>query len=262
MRIEHKNSLTTYLSNWLMVMNVRARAEGKSSSGLGMPQPARSLERHEFSLCVMLELFDDRLTRFEKALAGKILDSDYGAYAEAVTFLDVIYFLSRMLLDSAAGIVRHLHKWDTGDELPKSFNKMLERSVRGDLPNDLSVVFSGCETWFPQLKDRRDDIVHNYETCFIGFKLRSEGGMTAMQFSSRKGALAESELRSYVGTVMAGYQNFVDRLLDYWDGMFVASHGISVSRNRTILEGRTGNILGWAYRYGEYRNKDLFIDES
>jgi hypothetical protein len=138
MTIEHENRLSAYLSDWLMVMDIKARAEGKPPAGLGTPQPLHSLERHEFSLCVMLDLFDDRLTRFEKALVDGILDSDYRAYAEAVTFLDVIYFLSRMLLDSAAGVVRHLHKWDTGNDLPKSFNKMLEKADEGGLPNNLN----------------------------------------------------------------------------------------------------------------------------
>jgi len=264
MMTEHKNSLSTYLSGWLAVMDVRARAEGKPSSGLRAPQPLLSLRRHEFSLCLMLELFDDRLTRFEKSLSAEKADCDYGAYSEAIAFLDAIYLLSRILLDSAAGIVRHLHKWDTGDDLPKSFNKMFEKSVEGSLPGNLNVVFSGCEPWFPQLRDRRDNIVHHFETYFIGFTPRSEGGVTAVQFSTRKETLARGneDLRSYVGAMMAGYQDFVDRLLDYWDEVFRGSHGISVSRDRTIFQGRSGNILWWAYRYGGYRNDNLFIDES
>jgi hypothetical protein len=33
MMIEHKNSLGTYLGDWLAAMDVKARAEGKPSSG-------------------------------------------------------------------------------------------------------------------------------------------------------------------------------------------------------------------------------------
>ena len=245
-------------------MAVKARAEGKPSSGLQVPQPLQSLRRHELSLCLMLELFDERLTRFEKSLSGEIADYDYGAYSEAMAFLDAIYLFSRMLLDSAAGIVKHLHGCDTGRALPTSFNDIFKKSVRGELPNGLNAVFSGCDAWFPQLKHRRDDIVHRFETYFIGFTQRSKGGAIAVQFSPRREppAIGNEDLRSYVGTVMAGYQGFVDRLLDYWDEVFRGSHAISVSRNRTIFEGRSGNILLWAYRYGEYRNDNLLIGES
>ncbi len=107
------------MGDWLERMNVKARVEGKSSSGLTVPQPVQSLMRHEFNLCLMIELFDERLTRFERSLKGEKVNCDYGAYSEAMAFLDAIYLFSRMLLDSAAGIVRHrdLNKSDKGREL-------------------------------------------------------------------------------------------------------------------------------------------------
>ena len=64
--------------------------------------------------------------------------------------------------------------------------------------------------------------------------------------------------------VMAGYQSLVDRLLDYWDEVFSCWYGIvasSNSRNSTILEGRSANILWWAYRYGGYKNDDMDVSE-
>jgi hypothetical protein len=264
MRIEHKNSLQDYLGGWLAAMDVKARAEGKPSSGLRVPQPLQSLIRHENSLCLMLELFDERLTRFERSLGGEKADCDYGAYSEAMTFLDAIYLFSRMLLDSAAGIVKHLHAYDTGRALPTGFNDMFKKSVRGELPDDLNTVFSSCAAWFPQLKDRRDDIVHHFETYFIGFTQRSESGATVMQFSPREETLAtgSEDLRSYVGMVMAGYQGFIDRLLDYWDEVLRGRHGISVFRTSPICDGRRANILWWAYRYGGYRNDGLLIGKS
>ncbi len=184
MRMVHsKNCLQSYLGTWLECMNVIARARGKPSSGLTIPQPVQSLMRHELNLCLMLELFDERLTRFERSLTGNIADCDYGAYAEAMAFLDAIYLFSRMLLDCAAGIVGHrdLDKSEKGQELPKSFNDMYKKSVKGKLPGKLNTVFSECKTWFPELKDRRDAIVHGYETYFIVFGQDSEGEKTAQQ---------------------------------------------------------------------------------
>jgi len=252
-----------------MAMEVKARAEGRPSSGLRVPQPLQSLKRHEFNLCIMLELFDERLTRFERTLKGDKVNCDYGAYSEAMAFLDAIYLFSRMLLDSAAGIVRHrdLNKSDKGRELLKSFNDMYKKSLEGKLPTNLNTVFSECKPWFPQLKDRRDAIVHEYETYFIGFGQNSEGGTTAVQFSPREKspAIGDEVLHSYIGMVMAGYQSFVDRLLDYWDEMFRCWYGIirSVnSRTLTFFEGRSANILWWAYQYGGYRNDNMVVSES
>jgi hypothetical protein len=222
--------------------------------------------RHELNLCLMLELFDERLTRFERSLTGNAADCDYGAYSEAMTFLDAIYLFSRILLDCTAGIVGHrdLDKSEKGRELPKSFNDMYKKSIKGKLPGKLNTVFSECKTWFPELKDRRDAIVHDYETYLIAFGQDSTGGKTAQQFS-RLGSTqvrGNGDLRSYIGMVMAGYQGFVDRLLDYWDEMFESWYGMSVFRGLTILAGRRGNILWWAYRYGGYRNDNLLITEA
>ncbi len=265
MRVEHRNCLQTYLSDWLTVVDAKARAEGKPSSGLRLPQPLQSLTRHELNLCFMLELFDEHLTRFERSLNGEKADCDHDAYFKAIASLDAIYLFSRILLDSAAGVVRHYYKYNNkGRELDKSFDDLCKKAVKGNLPNNLNKVFSQCETWFPQLKDRRDAIVHEYETHFIGFQQDSEGGTTALQFSRRRNthAIGDEDLRSYIGMVMAGYQRFVDRLLDYWDEAFKDWYGISIPRGSTILMGRSANMLWWACRYGGYRNDNLLISES
>jgi hypothetical protein len=265
MRISHKNSIQGYVGDWLMAMGVKARAEGKSSSGLKVPQPVHSLMRHELNLCLMLELFGDCLTRFEKSLNGEKTDCDYGAYSEAIAFLDAIYVFSRMLLDSAMGIVKHrdFDKSEKGREFPKSFDDMYKKSLRGELPNNLNAVFLGC-TWFPQLKDRRDAIVHDYETYFIVFGQNSEGEKTAQQFSPLKNAhaIVDEDLRSYIGMVMAGYQRFVDGLLDYWDEMFLSWYHMSIFRHSTTFMGRRANILWWAHKYGGYTNDNMVVSES
>ncbi len=248
-----------------MAMNVKARAMGKPSSELGIPQPLQSLIRHQYNLCLMLGLFDERLTCFEATLGDE--RPEFGAYSEAMGFLDAIYLISRMLLDSAAGVVRHFYKCNEKRELPKSFNVMFKKSAKGELPDNLNAVFLACETWFPHLKDRRDDIVHDYETYFIGFEQNSEGKIRTIQFSPRNKtqAIRDEDLRSYIGVVMAGYQRFVDALLNHWDTTFLRWYGIVTSinsRQPTILEGRSANILWWAYRYGGYKHDSLVVDES
>lgn len=265
MRILHKNSLSAYWSNWRIAMDAIARAKGKPPLALRIPQPLHSLIRHEYNLCIMLELFDDRLTHFEITLNTE--KADYGGYSEAMGFLDAIYLFSRLLLDSAAGIVRHFYNCNRNPELPKSFDAMFKKSVRGELPDNLNTVFLGCETWFPHLKDRRDDIVHHYETYFIGFERDSGGKMTTLQFSprSKTNSILGEDLRAYIGGVMAGYQRFIDALLDHLDKMFRCRYGIVASinsRTLTILEGRSANILWWAYRYGGYTNDIMVVDES
>ena len=220
--IKYKNSLEAYLGLFVNVM-INTHTKGMSSSKWRTPQPLQSLIRHDLNLCLMLELFEDRLTRFEKSLKGEKANFDYGTYPEAMCFLDAIYFFSRMLLDSTAGIIRHYYNLNNrGYELDKSFDALCKKSAKGELPDNLNKVFSGCEKWFPQLKDRRDNIVHHYETYLIGLGNNIEGQTIAVQFSPYRNnhVRADEDLRSYIGMAMAGYQHFVDKLLDWLDEMF------------------------------------------
>ncbi len=270
LRIIYKNNLSAYFGNFRIAMAAKARAEGKPPSE-ALIQPLQSLMRHEYNLCLMLELFDERLKRFEVTVDNEI--AKFGAYVEAMAFLDAIYLFSRVLLDSAAGLVRHFYNHEVPPnkinekcELPKSFDDMLKKSARKELPNGLNEVFAACDPWFPNLKDRRDDIVHHYETYFIGFARDPEGKVATVQFSTRNKthALPDEDLRSYIGSVMAGYQRFIDALLEHWDKTFLRWYGIvasNSSRQLTILEGRSGNILWWAYKYGGYKHDSLGVNE-
>ena len=116
-----------------MALAARSRAEGKPLMELQIPQPLQSLSRHEYNLCVMLALFDDRLRRFEATIDDE--RPEFATYSEAMTFLDSIYLFTRMLLDSAAGIVRHYYKSNEKRDLPKSFDELLKKSKQGQLPD-------------------------------------------------------------------------------------------------------------------------------
>ncbi len=210
----------------------------------------------------MIELFDESLTRFEKSLKGEKADCDFDAYFMAIAFLDTIYIFTRMLLDSVVGIVNEYNK---EGRLHDNFSKIYyEEFVKGNLTNELNTVFSACESWFPQFNIRRNDIVHRYETNFIVFRQNSEGERIAQQLSPQKNTqnIEDEDLRSYIGMVMAGYQCLVDKLLDYWDKMFLSWYGMSVSRHSTAFLGRSANILWWAYQYGGYRNYNMVVSES
>jgi hypothetical protein len=61
--------------------------------------------------------------------------------------------------------------------------------------------------------------------------------------------------------VMAGYQRFVDGLLDYWDEMFLNWYGMRILRHSTTLMGRRANILWWAHEYGGYTNDNMVVSE-
>jgi hypothetical protein len=261
MKIICKNCVDSYLGDWLMAVNIKARLERKPSSGLAVPRPVQSLRRHELNVCYMLERFEERLIHFEASLNNDKKDNDFSAYSEAITFLDAIYLFSRILLDSVAGTVRHFHNNNNeNQQIKESFNDLYTKAIEGKLPNkNLNTLFAECKTWFPQFKTRRDDIVHYYETYLIGFDRNSEGDTIAMQISPTQKTQME-DLRSYIGMVMAGYQHFIDGLLDYWDEAFKIWYGVNVFRNPTILLGQRANILWWACRYGGYRNVNIQIE--
>ena len=257
-----------------MAVGLHARAGKKPIVELQL-RPLSALVRQEYNLCFMLELLDKRLEAMRSVKDRKDYNSKAHletlccAYAEALCCVDAVYIFTRLLLDCAAGIVRHLHQFFNGDSLPKkSFADMYKKSLKKQLPGGLNTVFSTAMEWFPELKDRRDNIIHHYEVYLIGFERDSEGGTKFIQFSTRVAAtrtpnasegLAEGEdIKSYVGKVMAGYQQLVDHLLDHWDEVFRNRFG-SV-RSRTILEGRVANMLWWAHRYGGYRNANMVIE--
>jgi hypothetical protein len=266
MMVTHTNWIPGYVSDLLYVLDVVAHSKGKPASRLRASQALESLRRHELSVCLMLELLEDRLTRFEESLRRERKHCDFGAYAEAMVFLDAIYLFVRMLLDCAVGVLRHrdMDVDGKGRELPKSFDDMVKRAITKKLPGDLNTVFCGSSLWFPLFKDRRDAIVHEHETYLIVFGTDAEGRRTAGQFSpqGKNQATGTENLREYVGTVMAGYQTFVDRLLEYWDGTFRTSRGVTVHRNRITFVGRSGNILLWAHKYGGYKDANLCISDG
>lgn len=279
MRILHKNNLRTYLSNWQMNMKNAVKAGGSFTAQL--PQPVMSLTRREGSVCIMLELLGPRLEQIEKDVKdvspGKDLGSFSKAYSEAMTFTDATYIFLRALLDDATAIIEYFYKSNNVQGLPQSFDDLLKKSKAGKLPKELALIVQPCSEWFSQLKNRRDDIIHNYETNLIGFVFNpKKGGWTSIQFSGRRSRSEEHPffpmmggegvgIHTYLGVLLANYQRFIDDLLDLFDKKFYKWYGIVSSRNSrsmTILEGRSANMLRWANEYGGYTDNEMIIEKA
>ncbi len=280
-KITYKNNLEGYLANWRMIMKAEEATKTGGYFVAQLPQPVRSLLRHEYSVCLMLELLGNRLEQMEGDVKdinpGKDLGPFSKAYSEAMTFMDATYIFLRALLDDVTAIIEYFYKSNKALSVPQSFDDLLKKAKAGKLPEELALILQPCQEWFPQLRDQRDDIVHRYETNLIGFVLNpKKRGWTSVQFSGRRSRSNEQSvvpmmrgegvgIHAYLGLLLANYQRFIDDLLDLWDRKFYEWYGIvssHKSRPVTMLEGRSANILLWAHRHGGYTNSDMSIDDA
>jgi len=270
MKITHKNCLIGYLSHWQSAMKAREAVQHSGTFTPGLPQPVRSFTRRKYGICLMLELLDDRLKQVEHLVKDIDPGMDIGlfskGYSEAMTFMDTTYIFVRSLLDDVSGIIEYLYKSNKMAGIPKSFSDLLKKAKAGRVPKDLIHVLQPCQDWFPKLKKDRDDIVHEYETNFIGFVMNpKKGGWTSIHFSGKTPGVMENGgvgIRANLGLLLANYQSFIDDLLDLLDRKFFEWYGIVSSRNSrasSILEGRSANMLLWAIDYGGYTNDELLF---
>lgn len=218
----------------------------------------------------MLELLDDRLKQIEHYVKdidpGKDIAPFSRGYSEAMTFMDTAYIFLRSLLDDVAGIIEYFYKSNKVAGVPRSFSDLLKKAKAGRLAKELICILQPCQEWFPKLKKDRDDIVHDYETNYIGFVMNPrKGGWTSIQFSGKTPGIMENGgvgIRTNLGVLLANYQSFVNDLLDLWDRKFLEWYGIVSTRNSrpfSILEGRSANMLLWAFDYGGYTDKEMII---
>src|SRR4030065_1781194 len=100
--INHKNNLSGYIGNWLIVMNHIK----KTQPPIRIPQEAVSYNDNNYDLSLMLSYLDSNLTILEETplTPDKF---DYLAYAQARAFLKVCYILLRVLLDDVSGIIKY-----------------------------------------------------------------------------------------------------------------------------------------------------------
>ena len=106
-------------------------------------------------------------------------------------------------------------------------------------------------------------MIHYYDSILISFK-EIEGGKNILGHFHIKGRTpyAYEDTRKFLGLVFCEYQKLIDNLLDHFDTKFRGWYGIvqgESSRTDSIIEGYAGIMLWWAYKYGNYRHKDLKV---
>jgi len=259
--VVHKNDLSAYLGDWKNVMNIILKAQPPVS----LPQTLISFSNNTYDFSLMLAYLDDRLTVLEETPLTPN-QFNYQAYAEARVFLKVCYIFFRILLDDVSGIIRYFYKNNERVELSKSFNKLLKKAENGELPDDLSKLLERTSAWFPEMRKRRVDLEHQYESLLISFKQDEDGKNILGHFSTKGRTSKEYEdIREYFGFILCEYQRLIDNLLDHFDTKFRDWYGIiqgKAGRNSTIMTGCPAFPLWWAHKYGNYRHKDLQVSEG
>ena len=264
MEVIHKNDLSAYLSGWrekIEMMNKLSKI-GKYKPH-PFPKTFQAIFIQTIDLSVVLRYLDLKLRILENTKSP--LAMNYQAYTDSVVFLKAAYLFYRILLDTLAGVIEYFYKKNERINLPHSFNKLLIREKEGKLPKDLSDVLKNTHIWFPEFKERRDDLSHHYESFLILFG-KDKSSVNILEHSNRpikKELKNYGVIREYLGFLLCGYQQLVDDLLDHFDTKFKDWYGIIASRSSRIQTTRVGNCASilwwWAYKYGGYKHPDLIF---
>ena len=260
----HKNDLSTYLSDWKIKMERMSKFSkiGKNKSQ-PTPKTFQAISIQTTDLWIVLGYLDSKLKILEN---NKLpFSKKYQDYADAIVFLKVTYIFYRILLDTLAGIIRYFYRKNEGIDLPHSFNRLLVKSKKWDkFPKDLSVILKKVHIWFPELKKRRDDLVHYYESFLILIEENKSGMKILKHFNIAYGDKFEKYegIREYIGFLLCVYQQLIDGLLDHFDTKFKDWYGIIAGRSSRTQTCKVGDILWWwAVKYGNYKHSDLKIKE-
>jgi len=208
----------------------------------------------------MLSYLDNNLTILEETPLTPD-EFDYMAYAQTRGFLKVCYLLLRILLDDVSGIIKYFYDSNESNVgVPKSFNELLKKADNCRLPEDLIGLLQPSKEWFRQMRERRVDLEHNYESLLVSFR-KDEDGKTILGHFSTKGRTTREyeDIREYIGFVLCEYQKLIDNLLDHFDSKFSYWYGFAPHRDVTIFSDIVDLPLWWAYKYGNYRHEDLHI---
>jgi len=269
--ITHKNDLRTYLSDWKTQMDLlyitiakRKPEESKRYYMTRIPKTIQSFSFNSGDFSILLRYLDNTLRILEETPVTPS-EFPYQAYAEARVFLKAFFIFLRILLDDLSGIMEYFFKTNEGLNLcqGKGFSKLLKEADKGEVPEDLSKLLRERRSWFQELKKTRDVLVHRYDSILISFKKNGEGRNIVGHFNIKEGTpYVHEDTRKYIGLALSEYQRLIDDLLDHFDERFKDWYGIvqdKTSRTTTIIEGDI--TLWWAYKYGNYRDQTLKIDE-
>ena len=263
-RIVHKNDLSAYLGDWKNMLSIVRPDKAQYYRHKGIPATFEALHNNTYDLCVVLEHLDSRLQVLEEK---PISQPDFQTYAEARVFLKAFYVFFCILLDNVAGIIEFFYKENQPIRgLKKGFKHLLDRGNQKDFPGDLRRLLEKPSSWFPEVVDTRDDLVHNYDSLLISIE-QGEGGKTILgQFNIKGCAHREYvSIREHFGFLLCEYQKLIDNLLDHFDTEFRHWYGIvqgKLGRTVSIMSGCVALPLWWAYKYGNYRREDLQVSES
>jgi hypothetical protein len=178
--ISHKNNLSGYVSNWLIAMNHIKKTQPPEI----MPRAAISYNDNVYDLSLTLSYLNDNL----KILEETPITHDkfnYIAYAQARYFLKVCYILLRVLLDDISGIIKFFYDNNEPDVgVPKSFEGLLNKAGSQKLPEDLITLLKPTSDWFREMRKRKDDLVHRYESLLISLRQGENGENILGHFST------------------------------------------------------------------------------
>lgn len=237
----------------------------KTQPPIRTPRAVVSYDDNMYDLSLMLSYLDNNLTILEDTpLTPEKFD--YMAYAQARAFMKVCYILLRIILDDVSGIIKFFY--DSNEPkigVKKSFEDLLKQADKHKVPEDLIALLQPSEEWFRQMRKRKDDLVHRYESLLISLR-QGEGGKNILGHFSTMGHTTREyeDIRQYFGFALCEYQKLIDNLLDHFDSKFRNWYGIVPHRSVTILFDFdiVYMPLWWAYKYGNYRHKDLHIIED
>ena len=261
----HKNDLSTYLSDWKMKMERMNRFSriGKNKPQ-AIPKEFQAISTQTTDLWIVLRYLDSKLRILEN---NKLPFSEkYQDYADAIVFLKVTYIFYRIILDTLENIIKHFYKKNEGINLHHIFDDPHDPKSKKEVkfPKDLSAILKKVHTWFPEIKDRRDKLVHQCESFLILIE-GNKSGMNILKYSN----IAYGNklrnfggIREYTGFLLCVYQQLIDDLLDHFDIKFKDWYGIIAGRSSRTQTCRVGDMLWWwAVKYGNYKHSDLKIKE-
>lgn len=232
----------------------------KTQPPIRTPRAVVSYNDNMYDLSLMLSYLDNNLTILEDTpiTPDKF---DYLSYAQARAFLKMCYILLRILLDNVSGIIKYFYDYNEPKVVvPESFGGLLQKAEKHKLPEDLIALLLPSSEWFCEMRKRRDDLGHRYESLLISFRQGKDGETILGHFSTMGHTTREYEdIRQYIGFVLCEYQKLIDNLLDHFDSRFRNWYGIAPHRDMTIFDRIVDMPLWWAYKYGDYRHKDLNI---
>ncbi len=260
----HKNDLSAYLSDQKMLMEIVKKSSkfGKNKSQT-ISKDFQAIFEHTKDLRIILRYLDSKLKILEN---NKLpLPEKYQDFADAAVFLKCTYIFYRILLDTIARIIRYFYWENEGIKLPHELFLPPDKSKKSEIiPKDLSVILNKVYIWFPEIKDRRDDLVHDCESFLILFE-GNKSGMNMLKHSNitpKKEIKSFGRIREYIGFLLCEYQKLIDNLLDHFDTKFKDWYKIIAGRSSRTQTQREGDMLWWwAEKYGNYKHPDLKIKE-